>query len=69
MHDTAHYPDPETFDAFRFARKRPNGQRPESSRFTDAKPDWLIWGYGNTTWCAPLCLSLVYGKGKELTGV
>ncbi|CAO1598653.1 hypothetical protein XANCAGTX0491_002411 [Xanthoria calcicola] len=69
MHDTAHYPDPETFDAFRFARKRPNGQRPESSRFTDAKPDWLIWGYGNTTWCAPLCLLLVYGKGKGLTGV
>ncbi|KAI4224901.1 MAG: hypothetical protein L6R36_004327 [Xanthoria steineri] len=39
MHDSDHYPDPEAFDAFRFVRKRPNGQRPELSRFTDAKPD------------------------------
>ncbi|KAL8650624.1 MAG: hypothetical protein Q9226_005063 [Calogaya cf. arnoldii] len=50
MHDSDHYSDPETFDAFRFAGKRPNGRSQESSRFTDAKADWLIWGYGNTTW-------------------
>ncbi|KAL8992990.1 MAG: hypothetical protein Q9169_006680 [Polycauliona sp. 2 TL-2023] len=49
MHDSDHYSDPEAFDAFRFARTRPNGQNQESSRFTDAKPDWLIWGYGKTT--------------------
>ncbi|KAL8976697.1 MAG: hypothetical protein Q9205_007354, partial [Flavoplaca limonia] len=49
MHDSDHYSDPEAFDAFRFARKRPNGQSQELRRFTDVKPDWLIWGYGNTT--------------------
>ena len=69
MHDSDHYPDPEAFDAFRFAGKRANGQRPESSRFTDAKPDWLIWGYGNTTWCAPLCFFLVSSEEKGLTDV
>lgn len=60
MHDSNHYSDPEAFDAFRFARKRPNGKSQESSRFTDSKADWLIWGYGNTTWCALSYLSFVH---------
>ncbi|KAL8786218.1 MAG: hypothetical protein Q9213_002907 [Squamulea squamosa] len=62
MHDSDRYADPETFDAFRFARERPNGQKQTASRFTDAKPDWLIWGYGNTTWCAMPCLSFIHTR-------
>lgn len=51
MHDSDRYADPERFDGFRFVRARHAGQEGQSNRFTDTKPDWLIWGYGNTTWC------------------
>ncbi|KAI4141695.1 MAG: hypothetical protein L6R39_005229 [Caloplaca ligustica] len=49
MHDSDRYADPERFDGFRFVRARHAGQEGQSNRFTDTKPDWLIWGYGNTT--------------------
>ncbi|KAL9038664.1 MAG: hypothetical protein Q9180_002997, partial [Flavoplaca navasiana] len=65
MHDSDHYSDPEAFDAFRFARKRPDGQSQELRRFTDVKPDWLIWGYGNTTWCVPSSFLLPYATNEQ----
>lgn len=50
MHDSDHYADPERFDGFRFAQESNRGQTSTASRFIDTRPDWLIWGYGNTTW-------------------
>ena len=45
--DPALYPDPDTFDAYRFLRLRTNSGRDNSWQLTSTSPEHLGFGYGN----------------------
>ncbi|KAL7938508.1 cytochrome P450 [Trichoderma chlorosporum] len=68
MQDSTRYRDAQTFDGFRFARANAQLQQqkesidiPEqkASKFTDASPDWPIWGFGNAACPGRFYASLV----------
>jgi hypothetical protein len=53
MHNPKLYRDPATFDAFRFIAKgsdKPDTHNKNTSHFTDASLEWLMWGSGKTVW-------------------
>lgn len=55
LRDATKYPQPDMFDAFRFADPsllgRDSSLQPEgSTKFTDINEKWHVWGTGKLTW-------------------
>ncbi|KKO98194.1 cycloheximide-inducible-1 [Trichoderma harzianum] len=68
MQNGTRYRDPQTFDGFRFAHDNAQHQQHEQStelpgqkesKFTDATPEWPIWGLGNAACPGRFYASLV----------
>ena len=58
-HDDAYFEDANTFDPFRFARKRGAAGEGVKHQASTTAPEYLPFGHGKVAWCVSLTFSLV----------
>ena len=56
QHDAAKYPEPDTFDPFRFARKRGAAGEGVKHQASTTAPEYLPFGHGKVAWCVSFSL-------------
>ncbi len=52
-HDKEKYPDPHTFDPFRFARLRAQDGNETRHQLSTTALDWVGFGHGRQSWYVP----------------